>query len=200
MFDPHRTAKQKREARMVIVGKLYKRGFSFREIREEVLRSGDQETYSLSTVKKDVDSLLKEWRKTRIADVDQAIQLELESINTQIKECWYAWDRSKTDYKIKSKKQSGVAVKQKASDGKVVDEKGELKDKEDEKNAIKTTAIEQTEKDQAVFGDPRYQDLINKLGMERRKLLGLYAVDKSELTLKGSISPDKWLEENSEDE
>jgi len=200
MFDPHRTAKQIREARLVIVGELYKRGFSFREIREEFLKRGDQDTYSLSTVKKDVDTLLKEWRKTRIADVDQAIQLELESINTQIKECWNAWDRSKTDHKVKSKKQSGVAVKQKASDGKVVDEKGELKDKEDEKNAIKTTAIEQTEKDLTVFGDPRYQDLINKLGMERRKLLGLYAVDKSELTLKGSISPDKWLEENSEDE
>lgn len=193
MFDPHRTAKQKREARMVIVGELYKRGFSFREIREEVLRSGDQETYSLSTVKKDVDSLLKEWRKTRIADVDQAIQLELESINTQIKECWYAWDRSKTDYKVKSKKQSGVAAK----GGKSVTPDGNIAEGEAK---IQTTAIEQTEKDQAVFGDPRYQDLINKLGMERRKLLGLYAVDKSELTLKGSISPDKWLEENSEDE
>ncbi|AMQ00944.1 hypothetical protein AY601_4093 [Pedobacter cryoconitis] len=193
MFDPHRTAKQIREARMVIVGELYKRGFSFREIREEVIKRGDQDTYSLSTVKKDVDILLKEWRKTRIADVDQAIQLELESINTQIRECWYAWDRSKTDHKVKSKKQSGIAAKGSKSvapDGSIAD--GDTK--------IQTTAIEQTEKDQMVFGDPRYQDLINKLGMERRKLLGLYAVDKSELTLKGSISPDKWLEENSEDE
>ena len=198
MFDPNRTAKQIKEARIVMVGELYKRGYSFREIREEVLKRGF-ETYSLATVKKDVDSLRKEWLKTRIADMNEAIQLELESINTQIKECWIAWDRSKTDYKVKSKKQTGIAAK-KQSDGKVVDEKGELKDKEDEKNAIKTTAIEQTEKDLAVFGDPRYQDLINKLCMERRKLLGLYAVDKSELTLKGSISPDKWLEENSEDE
>ena len=178
---------------MVIVGELYKRGFSFREIREEVIKRGDQDTYSLSTVKKDIDVLLKEWRKTRIADVDQAIQLELESINTQIRECWTAWDRSKTDHKVKSKKQSGIAAK----GGKAVTPDGKIADGD---TKIQTTAIEQTEKDLMVFGDPRYQDLINKLGMERRKLLGLYAVDKSELTLKGSISPDKWLEENSEDE
>jgi len=193
MFDPNRTAKQIKENRLVTVGELYKRGYNFREIREAVMAKLELDTYSLGTVKSDVDSLLKDWRKTRIADVDQAIQLELESINTQIKECWYAWDRSKTDYKVKSKKQSGVAAKGGKSvtpDGKIAE--GEAK--------IQTTAIEQTEKDQAVFGDPRYQDLINKLGMERRKLLGLYAVDKSELTLKGSISPDKWLEENSEDE
>jgi hypothetical protein len=193
MFDPQRTAKQIREARMVIVGELYKRGFSFREIREEVIKRGDQDTYSLSTVKKDVDVLLKEWRKTRIADVDHAIQLELESINTQIRECWTAWDRSKTDHKVKSKKQSGIAAK----GGKAVTPDGKIADGD---TKIQTTAIEQTEKDLMVFGDPRYQDLINKLGMERRKLLGLYAVDKSELTLKGSISPDKWLEDNMDDE
>jgi len=192
MFDPNRTAKQIKEARMVIVGSLLKRGYSFREIREEVLKRGDQDTYSLYTVKSDVDALLKEWRKTRIADVDEAIQLELESINSQIRECWYAWDRSKTDYKVKSKKQSGIAAK-----GKAVTPDGNIADAD---TKIQTTAIEQTEKDQAVFGDPRYQDLINKLGMERRKLLGLYAVDKSELTLKGSISPDKWLEDNMDDE
>jgi len=193
MFDPNRTAKQIKEARLVVVGELYKRAYNFREIREAVMAKLQLETYSLGTVKNDVDSLLKDWRKTRIADVDHAIQLELESINAQIKECWYAWDRSKTDYKVKSKKQSGVAAKGGKSvtpDGKIAE--GEAK--------IQTTAIEQTEKDQAVFGDPRYQDLINKLGMERRKLLGLYAVDKSELTLKGSISPDKWLEDNMDDE
>lgn len=192
MPEPHKAAKQSKEARLVMIGELYKKGYSFRAIREEVMRREGRKTYSLETVKNDVDTILAEWRKTRIDDVDMAIQLELESINNQIRECWAAWDKSKTDHKIKSKKQSGVAAK-----GKAVTPDGSIAEGE---SKIQTTAIEQTEKDMMVFGDPRYQDLINKLGMERRKLLGLYAVDKSELTLKGSISPDKWLEENSEDE
>lgn len=190
MPAPNRTAKQIKEARLVIVGELFKRGYSFREIREEVMQRERLATYSLQTVKKDVDHLLAEWRKTRVDDVDAAIQLELESIDAQLKELWTAWDRSKTDHKLKSKKQSGVAAKT----GKAVTAKGDVVDS----SKIQTTSIEQTEKDEINFGDPRYMDLINKLRMERRKLLGLYAVDKSELTLKGSISPEKWLEENME--
>jgi hypothetical protein len=189
MPHPNRSAKQVKQARLVIVGELYKRGYTFREIKEEVMKRESLATYSLETVKKDVDYLLAEWRKTRIDDVDAAIQLELESIDTQIRELWIAWDRSKTDQKLKSKKQSGIA----ARGGKAVGPSGEIKDADPK---IQTTAIEQSEKDQIQFGDPRYQDLINKLRMERRKLLGLYAADKSELMLKGSISPDKWLEEN----
>lgn len=183
--------KKLKEARLVVVGELYKKGYSMREIREEVLKRGEKETYSLRTVKNDVDTLLAEWRKTRLDDVDMAIQLELDAINDQIKELWIAWDRSKTDQKLKSKKQSGIAAK----GGKAVSATGSLTDTD---SRIQTTAIEQSEKDQIQFGDPRYQDLINKLRMERRKLLGLYAADKSELMLKGSISPDKWLEENME--
>lgn len=192
---PHRSAKQIRQARLVIVGELYKRAYTFREIREEVMQREGLATYSLETVKKDVDYLLAEWRKTRIDDVDAAIQLELDAIDSQIKELWIAWDRSKTDQKLKSKKQSGVAVKEKG--GSVVTPEGQMQDAEGKSRVI-PRSIEQTEKDEVNFGDPRYQDLINKLRMERRKLLGLYAADKSELMLKGSISPEKWLEENME--
>jgi len=179
MPEPHKAAKQGKEARLVIVGELYKKGYSFRDIREEVMKREGKTTYSLSTVKKDVDAILKDWRKTRIDDVDMAIQLELAAIDDQIRELWIAWDRSKTDQKLKSKKQSGLAVKEAAS--KVVDTDGKLKDKV-ETSGIKTTSIEQTEKDEINFGDPRYQDLINKLRMERRKLMGLYAPEKKELT------------------
>ena len=197
MIIPHQAAKQAKEARLVIVGELYKKGYTFRQIRAEVMNTTGKATYSLETVKKDVDSLLTEWRKTRIDDVDMAIQLELAAIDRQLIELWEAWDRSKTDQKLKSKKQSGFAIKEKGAS--VITPGGEMKEEEG-KSKIIPRSIEQTEKDEVNFGDPRYQDLINKLRMERRKLLGLYAVDKSELTLKGSISPDKWLEENSEDE
>lgn len=159
----------------MVVGELYKKGYSMREIREEVLRRGEKETYSLRTVKNDVDTLLAEWRSTRIEDMDLAIQLELERIDKQIRELWEAWDKSKTDHKSKSKKQSGIA----ARGGKAVGPGGDIKDADAK---IQTTAIEQTEKEEINFGDARYQAEITKLGVERRKLLGLYAPEKKELT------------------
>jgi hypothetical protein len=192
MIIPHQSAKQAREARLVIVGELYKKGYAYRAIRAEVMKREGKETYSLQTVKKDVDALLTEWRKTRIDDVDMAIQLELAAIDDQLRELWEAWERSKTDQTLKSTRQSGISNK-----GKAITPEGEISEGVAK---IITTAIQKSEKTEINFGDPRYQDLINKLRMERRKLLGLYAVDKSELTLKGSISPDKWLEDNMDDE
>lgn len=193
MPAPHKSAKQAKEARLVIVGELYKKGYSFREIREEVMKRGVKETYSLQTVHKDVESLLKEWRDTRIDDVDMAIQLELAAIDDQLKELWNAWERSKTDQKLKSKKQSGVANRI----GKAVTAGGSITDGD---SKIQTTSIEQTEKDEINFGDPRYQDLINKLRMERRKLLGLYSVGPIDINLTGSVSIDKWLEDNNDED
>ncbi|MBB2148820.1 hypothetical protein [Pedobacter gandavensis] len=197
MPAPHRSAKQAKEARLVIVGELYKKGYSFREIRDEVMTREGKETYSLQTVHKDVESLLKEWRKTRIDDVDMAIQLELAAIDDQLKELWNAWERSKTDHKLKSKKQSGIAIKEKGVS--VITPGGEMKESEG-KSKIIPRSIEQTEKDEINFGDPRYQDLINKLRMERRKLLGLYSVGPIDINLTGSVSIDKWLEDNNDED
>lgn len=197
MADPYKKTRQAKEARLVVVGELYRKGYSFRDIRAEIIKRDLKDSYSLSTVKSDVDSLLAEWRKQRVDDVNHQIQLELSAIDDQLKELWIAWDRSKADQKLKSKKQTGIAAKTKGD--KVVTPSGDLKDQE-EKDTIRTTAIEQTEKEEINFGDVRYQDMINKLRMERRKLLGLYAVDKSELTLTGSVSIDKWLEDNSDDD
>ena len=52
--------------RMDILSGLYKRGYSYREMRAEVMARLDLKSYSLETVKKDIDSLLAEWRETRI--------------------------------------------------------------------------------------------------------------------------------------
>ncbi|WP_214228619.1 hypothetical protein [Pedobacter sp. B4-66] len=180
--DPNLKAKQKREHRLVLVADLHKRGYSFRVIRERVLEEFPAIiTYSLATVKKDVDFLLTEARKARLEDTQIAIQLELERIDMQLVELWEAWDKSKKDNKLTSKKQSGTAAK--ATPVKVVDSKGALKDEVDDANTgIKTTSIEQTIKDNINYGDPRYQDLIYKLGIERRKILGHYAAEKKEIT------------------
>lgn len=90
--------------RMDIISKLYKRGYTFREIREEVMARLDLPTYSLQTVHKDVNRLLAEWQETRIKSIDANIQLELQRIDELIKEAWAAWEnqnltttRSKVD-------------------------------------------------------------------------------------------------------
>lgn len=151
--------------RMDIISRLYKRGYSYREIREEVMSCLDLQSYSLRTVKKDVERLLAEWREARIDNTDYALQLELERIDDLIKEAWAAWEKSKTDYERKKAKQQGIPNGGDMDDGKIV-----------------TVKMEQQKEEVICYGDPRYLELIHKLLIERRKLLGLYSPDKKEIT------------------
>ena len=157
--------------RLDIIAQLYKRGYSYREIREEVMTRLDLKTYSLRTVHKDVNTLLEEWRSTRIENFDHSVQLELERLDELIKEAWQAWDKSKEDYVQKSSKQKGLP--------KI---KGEDDDKGDDKPEVLTISMEQSAREINQTGDPRYLDLIHKLLIERRKLLGLYSPEKREIT------------------
>ena len=152
--------------RMDIISKLYKRGYSYREMRAEVMARLDLQSYSLRTVKKDVERLLAEWREARIDNTDYALQLELERIDDLIKEAWKAWDKSKEDYERKKAKQQGIPVGD-----------GERND-----GGIATVKIEQQSEEVVCYGDPRYLELIHKLLIERRKLLGLYSPEKKEIT------------------
>jgi len=172
-IDGNKTAKQKREARTVIVAELFAKGYSLREIVKEVKTRLILDTYSLSTAKKDVDFLKSEWKQARMADMDDAINHELYKINMQERELWNAWDKSKEDQKLTSKKQKGIAARTKA-----VGPSGSLVDSD----KISTSSIEKTEKEEINYGDPRYQAEITKLGQERRKLMGMYAAEKKEIT------------------
>lgn len=89
---------QEKQARMEIVSKLYKRGYSCRQIREEVMKRLALDSYSLGTVQKDIKTLLEEWRENRIEDMDAALQLELERIDDTCRELWAQWEKSKEDY------------------------------------------------------------------------------------------------------
>ena len=87
-------AKRKREGRLVIVAELYKKGYSCRQISEEVMKRLDLASYSTSVVHRDIQVLLKEWRSGRLEDMDDAIQLELERIDDTVRELWGQWERS----------------------------------------------------------------------------------------------------------
>lgn len=153
---------QVKNARLEIVGKLYKRGYNYRQIQAEVMARLDLESYSLGTVGNDVKTLLAEWRESRIADVDEAIQLELERIDEAVTELWTQWEKSKED---------GVkrARKKRASKG------------DDDGNGGGKAYEERTESEEIRFGNPAYIAEIRQQLMERRRLLGLYSPDKQEI-------------------
>lgn len=168
--------KKTKEARLQIVAELYKKGYSIRKIAELAeLRLGLQKNISTQTIHSDIQILLTEWRKNRLEDTELAVQLELERIDMAIAELWEAWEKSKTDHQLKFSKQKGKFSK--ASNSK--------DDKETDKESdspINTTEVEKGFKQVIEHGDPRYISEIRFQLAERRKLLGLYAPDKAELT------------------
>ena len=149
--------------RMDILSTLYK--------RTEVMARLNLQTYSLETLKKDIDSLLEEWRETRIEDLDLALQLELERIDNLVKEAWEAWEKSKESYKRVKNAQKGIPGTPEE------DENGNMKPSE-----VITVEMKQNTEEVVCYGDPRYLDVINRLLIERRKLLGLYSPDKHEMS------------------
>lgn len=161
-----RRRRQLKISRLEIVSSLYKRGYSIRKIQAEVMKRLCLTTYSTATVKRDIDTLLAEWRASRLEDMDMALQLELERIDETVAELWEQWEKSKTDYSKTSRKQKGSPVE----------------DSKTGTSAIKTFQTEKTETEVIRLGDPSYIAEIRQQLTERRKLLGLYASTRTEIT------------------
>lgn len=163
-----RRKQQIRQARLEIVSELYKRGYSLRKITEEVKRRLNIPKLAVSTTYNDVQTLLKEWRESRIANIDQALQLELERIDDTTAELWEQWDKSKTETQKTTTTRSG-RIKGKGNAG------------------IETDAVSESRTKVGGLGNPAYIAEIRQQLIERRKLLGLYAPEarqvKSEVTV-----------------
>lgn len=165
-------------ARLEIVAKLYKRGYSIRKIRDEVMRRLELPTYSLQTVHKDVRTLLDEWRESRLDDLDDALELELQRIDDTVRELWEQWEKSKTDYSKTESKQKGSPTR----------------DKDTGQTTIRTFQTERKETEVVSLGNPAYISEIRQQLAERRKLLGLYAPEKKDV--QGGISFASFLMES----
>lgn len=165
-------------ARLEIVAKLYKRGYSIRKIRDEVMRRLDLPTYSLQTVHKDIRTLLDEWRESRLDDLDDALELELQRIDDTVRELWEQWEKSKTDYRKTESKQKGSPSR----------------DKDTGQTTIRTFQTERKETEVVSLGNPAYISEIRQQLAERRKLLGLYAPEKKDV--QGGISFASFLMES----
>jgi len=152
-----------KQARLEIVGRLYKRGYSYSEIAKEVTKQLNlDKPMNKQTVFNDCKTLLAEWKAERVQNVDDAIQKELSIIDEIIKVLWDAWEKSVLDQELKSTKKKGEIL------GNGV--------------KISTKEIEEAVKSEINYGDVRYISEIRANLIERRKLLGLYSPEKKEIT------------------
>lgn len=169
MSAPQQNKRNKlRLARLEIVAELYKKGFSFRKIRDEVMTRLDLATYALGSVKNDVDVLLAEWREARLENVDDLVQLELERIDQAVTECWEQWELSKEDH------EQSVTTKKATKDGSI---------KGDKRSQIETRTAEVRG-----LGNPAYIAEIRAQLVERRKLLGLYSPERAVIKTETELS------------
>lgn len=148
---------QMREARLQIVGELYKKGYTRRKIQDEVKKRLDLKSYAIGSVHNDIQLLLQEWREENVRNVDELVTLELRRIDECVKQLWNEWEKSKTTTTERTIK---------------------LKGKPQGSENVKTTATEKTEKEVKGIGDVAYIVEIRRQLEERRKLLGLYAPEK----------------------
>ena len=173
---------QFKAARLEIVAQLYKRGYSIRAIRAEVMRRLDLATYSTQTVHKDVQTLLKEWRESRLEDIDDALQLELTRIDDTVQELWEQWEKSKEDYTRTQRKRKGAPARSGNQDNNSSD------------GGIRTFSVEEKTQQVIMLGNPAYIAEIRQQLAERRKLLGLYAPEKRDI--QGGMSFSAFLMES----
>ena len=162
-----RRRRQLKTARLDIIAELYKRGYSLRKITEEVKQRLNIPKLAVSTTYNDVQTLLKEWRESRIENIDQALQLELERINDTTAELWEQWDKSKEEAQKTTTTRSG-RIKGKGGSG------------------IETDAVSESRTNVGGLGNPAYIAEIRQQLIERRKLLGLYAPEARQV--KGEVT------------
>lgn len=165
-------------ARLEIVSGLFKRGCSRRKIQSEVMKRLDLPTYSLQTVQRDIQTLLEEWRESRLEDTDELVTLELARIDETCQELWEQWEKSKENFTKQTRKQKGSPSR----------------DAQTGQTSIRTYQTERTETDVQGLGDPAYITEIRRQLEERRKLLGLYAPEKKDV--QGGISFASFLMES----
>lgn len=142
---------------MEIIAPLWRKNWTYAEIRKEVMRRLGKEAYSVGTVCKDVKVLIAQWREQRLNDTEEKITTELARLDQVIREAWEMWEKSKQDYNRKSQSQTGVPVE---------GEKGQPL-------TIKSIQAMMWDAEQRGCGDPRYLDVILKALNQRCKLMGL---------------------------
>lgn len=168
---------QIQQARLEIVSQMYLKQHTVRQIQAEVMKRLDLKTYSTATVHSDIQRCLEEWRQDRVDNVELRVEAELQRIDMTCRELWEQWEKSKEDYVRTKKKRKGVP--QFGDSG----------------GTSKTISIESTESTVVGLGNVAYIAEIRAQLQEARKLLGLYAPEKREVS--GGLSFTNLLMESS---
>ena len=145
------------QERLSIIAPLWRRNWTYQEIRKEVMAMTGRKTYSLETVHRDVERLLEEWSTARINDTNQRVTAELARLDLVIKEAWEMWERSKENYTKTEQRDKGAPIR------------------DVNNNKLTVRSIESMKKETEVrgVGDPRFLDVILRAMQQRIKLLGL---------------------------
>lgn len=177
--NQYKKRRQIKEGRLEVIAQLYKRGFTIRAIKAELMKRFDLKALSTATIHRDIQTLINEWRESRLANIDDALQLELSRIDDIVKELWEQWEKSKEDYTRTQRKRKGAPTKNNT----------ENSEENNEGGSIKTFSIEEQTQQVIGLGNPAYIAEIRQQLSERRKLLGLYAPEKRDI--KGDVSINK---------
>ena len=184
--NQYKKRRQIKEGRLEVIAQLYKRGFTIRAIKAELMKRFDLKALSTATVHRDIQTLINEWRESRLANIDDALQLELSRIDDIVKELWEQWEKSKEDYTRTQRKRKGAPVKNNTANS---EDESVNNTTNNEGGSIKTFSIEEQTQQVIGLGNPAYIAEIRQQLSERRKLLGLYAPEKRDI--KGDVSINK---------
>nr|DAY10276.1 MAG TPA: hypothetical protein [Caudoviricetes sp.] len=184
--NQYKKRRQIKEGRLEVIAQLYKRGFTIRAIKAELMKRFDLKALSTATIHRDIQTLINEWRESRLANIDDALQLELSRIDDIVKELWEQWEKSKEDYTRTQRKRKGTPVKNNTANS---EDESVNNTTNNEGGSIKTFSIEEQTQQVIGLGNPAYIAEIRQQLSERRKLLGLYAPEKRDI--KGDVSINK---------
>ena len=184
--NQYKKRRQIKEGRLEVIAQLYKRGFTVRAIKAELMKRFDLKAISTATIHRDIQALLNEWRESRLANIDDALQLELTRTDDIVKELWEQWEKSKEDYTRTQRKRKGAPVKNNTANS---EDESVNNTTNNEGGSIKTFSIEEQTQQVIGLGNPAYIAEIRQQLSERRKLLGLYAPEKRDI--KGDVSINK---------
>lgn len=162
-----RTTEQ-RETDRVFCTNLFLRGRTYGDIASQLNEKNKNEgrgyTITATMVYKDMQKLLVEWKRERMANIDDYVTQELRKLDKIEAELWDAWETSKTG-RVKEKKRTSARPR------KVLIE--------DEKTADYYGYDETSNETSA--GNPRFLDLLLNVQQRRAKLLGYDAPIKIDI-------------------
>jgi len=133
--------------------RMYLKGYTLQRIVDELQQRPGVDGYKLSvtTIRRDIDSVRDEWKKDAIINLHEHRMRELERIDSVEAEAWIAWDRScEQQVTVTVRKNVGVA--------------------EDVGGVTEESTVTHP-----FSGDPRYLAIAQKCVDQRTRLLGLDA-------------------------